>query len=446
MKLFFSTRKQPYPEVLRPTLAKRAWDLARSDQGFFLVAMGLNSVFSFLSNLTMARVLPFSAYGVYSSCATLFNFVLILTSAFQNTATYAVAQKTGQGGTRAAWAFLRTATGRLSLAGLVGFGLMLPFSSLLAGFLNAETVLIVYTLLNLLVFLPYALTAGSFQGWQHFRLLGVALTVPSLVRLVAGLGLVWAGLGLGGAVLSLPLSLGVGLVLNFGLLVWLYRRQGLTRAAELIESPQAAQGEIRRLFLTVGSSALVGTLGLALLTSLDLLVVQHLAPGPTAGHYAVIATLGRIVLYFVAPISLILLPKAIELHLSGGNPVPLLRRTMAVTFGLGGLALAGLVVGGGFVAGLFAQDFPPELSGLIALHGGAMLLYSLVTVWVTFFIAIRRYAYLLAMLPALGLQLALLLALGTNLGAVIAVLWGVGGGLYGLGEWCLWRYRQSVRS
>ena len=417
--------------------------LARSEHTFFLVALSLNSVFSFLSNLSMAKVLPLSAYGVYTSCAALFNFAIILVNAVQNTATLLVAHEAHDSGDGSVWRSLRFSLRELSLIGLALFGLSLLAAPPIGAFLNCEVWPVVCILLTVSVLMPFAVSSGGLQGLQRFRMLGIAVAASSLGRLLVGLILVWLGLGLTGAVLSMPLSLGIGVLFNLALLVMVYRRQ--RQAHQIVDRP-VEPGRVRRVYLTTGTVSLAGTLAFALLTGLDVVTVQHFLAGEVAGHYAVASTLGRTVLYFCQPLGLILLPRVTQAFVAGDGLMTrqLLRRTLWGTVGLGVLGIVGLSVFGGVVASIFATGFPSDLVWLIPLHGGAMLLYSLIAVWVAFFIAVRGYVYLLLMLPALGLQMVLFWNWHASLWEVVGVLYLMAFGLYGLAEVCLWQMRPKL--
>lgn len=428
------------------SLVSRMVVLAQSDQLFVLLGSLLNSVFSFLSNLAMAKVLSPGDYGIFVSCVSLFNLVVLLASTVQTTSARLAAQQVEEHGHRFIWLRLRTNLTALTLLGLAFFVLLLPATPLLANFLHIDAWLIVLLLLGLLIFAPYALLLGTLQGLQSFKLFSGSLAFSSLARLASALTLALLGLNLAGAVISLPLALGLSLILNLFILGWL--RRGQAKSFEPTEAERLAPASLWQVlqpFLNTGWLVLLGTFGLTFLVTSDVIMVQHFFAGEVAGQYGIVATLGKVVMYLSAPITVILLPKVAQALVWQENVVGLLRRGLLGTLGLGLLALVGLLLGGGLVISFFTKNSPAELGGLLVLHGGAMLLYSLGGVWIAFFISIGQRLYLLLLAPILVAQIGLFYVWHGSLFEVITSMYVTGLGMCLLGEACLWRYKRRMK-
>ncbi len=419
-----------------------------ADNTFVLLAITFSNALAFASNLLMARLLNISDYGVYVSCSALFSFVSILVSTVQTTSARLAAEQAEARGEAEVWGIFRHSLVTLSVFDLFLFIVVLPFAWLLAGFLRVEVNLIIFLILGLLVLAPFGVTTGYLQGLQRFRLFGLALIFVPLSRLLGSLLFIGLGEGLPGVVLSIPLGLAMGFILNSGMLRRVYS-ESLTRKNLALVKPASRRESFSHVvsnYFLSGWPTLAGTIGFTFMTTLDVVLIQHLFGGVPAGNYAAIATLGKTIIFLTGSFALLIVPKAAQAVTRGENASHLLRRALAGTLGLGLLGLAGLYLLGPVLIKLFITNFPDELDWLIVLHGGAMMLYSFSSIWVAFFIAVKQPLYLLLVVPVLVLQITLIYMWHSSLTQVIGLLYLGGIILYALGEMCLWLYNSSHRA
>ena len=118
-------------------------------------------------------------------------------------------------------------------------------------------------------------------------------------RLVIGLALVLAGLGVEGAYLGTPLSM-----LATSLLLWVVIRRRLGRPPD--------HEERRRLRALVGDAwaPILGLTLLAVLQNIDVILVKHQIGGDKAGSYAAAAVAAKAVIWVAVGVGLYLLPEA----------------------------------------------------------------------------------------------------------------------------------------
>jgi O-antigen/teichoic acid export membrane protein len=169
------------------------------------------------------------------------------------------------------------------------------------------------------LWLLVSLQRGVLQGLGAFVPVGVSLVVEAFGRLVCGLILVLAGAGVTGAFLGSPLTL---VLTSIALATVLHRRipSGAARpAAETLRSL------LRGAWAPIGGLAL-----LALLQNVDVIVVKHQVGGDRAGAYAAAAVAAKAVIWVAIGIGLQLLPEATRRAADGFDPLPILRRALAV--------------------------------------------------------------------------------------------------------------------
>jgi len=405
--------------------------LLLSDTGFVFVAATMASGFSFLATLLMARVLNNSTdFGIYGSCITLYNYTVILGNTVQTGTTRTVAQLQARSGVVGVKHFQRPAFLSLLRIGLLLFLPLALLSVPLAGFLQISPWLIVIVFSCAIMLGPLFMTVGTLQGLQSFRLFGVSLNVLALTRLIGSVVLTVVGLGVLGATIALPISVLVNIVANAFMVYWVIRRRERRHA---LNEPPPDPDEIEvehellrhplKTFFTTSFFALFGIFSFALLTSVDVLIVRHFFPDKQAGHYAVIALLGKAVLYFSAPIALVALPKMSHAHEAGENVGKTFRRNFWLTIGACLIPVAILAALSSFILKLFAPDaITSDLTLLVPLYGVVMLLYSIVTLWIYLFVAIGRNRYMFIVLAAAVLEVGLLFTFNANLTQIVLVI------------------------
>jgi O-antigen/teichoic acid export membrane protein len=169
------------------------------------------------------------------------------------------------------------------------------------------------------LWLLVSMQRGVLQGLGAFAEVGTSLVLEALGRLVCGLILVLAGLGVTGAFLGSALTL----VLTSIALAWvLARRVGHTPGGTVVET---LRGLLSGAWAPIGGLAL-----LALLQNVDVIVVKHQVGGDEAGAYAAAAVAAKSVIWVAIGIGLQLLPEATRRAADGLDPLPILRRALGV--------------------------------------------------------------------------------------------------------------------
>jgi O-antigen/teichoic acid export membrane protein len=178
------------------------------------------------------------------------------------------------------------------------------------------------------------------QGTQAFGSYAVSVTAEGLVRIGAAFALLLAGFALAGALGAFFLGLCAGLVALVRISVKLYA--GVR--------PARIRYDWKRIVQSSAGAASVA-IALALVGTVDVVIVKHYFGAADAGLYAAAAQGGKIMLYFVGFIPVVLLPQVTDRHVRGERT----RQTLALSIGL--LALVA-------VCGVLAFKF----FGILYLH------------------------------------------------------------------------------
>ena len=358
-----------------------------------LLATALNYVFL----LVAGRLLGSEDYGALAALLGVLTVVLLPTGALQLAVSREVSRRIALGEAERADAFTRSLL-RLSLivtVPLVALALVLAIP--LAELLNIEsTGAVALAMSGLVIALVFPAATGVLQGYQRFHAVAAMYLLPFAARLVLLALVAVAGFRLGGAVFAAV----AGGVVTGAVALWLIR-DPLRRGA-LAARPALAP------FVHYLWPVVVGLVGIAVLTNVDLLVVKARFPAEEAGQYAAAAAFAKIAFFLPATILAVLFPRTAARQARGEETSDILGRSLLVTAAFGAvLALFYAMTGRGLVHTSFGADFA-EGGELLVSFTISMALFALANVLVGFHLSRgeTRYAWIVA--AAIPVQIALL--------------------------------------
>lgn len=381
--------------------------------GWMLVATGVTGVSNYLSNVFVGRMLGPADYGIFTSLLSFSIIAGAFAGVVQTSVTYFVARLRGKGNTAEIGALLVYLLKRLLLWGAVGAAVLSLCSKPLGTFLQISPLSITITCLSLIPTAVLPVVNGVLGGLQRFGALGGVLIGVAVFRLAAVVGLIALELGVIGAVASLPLSSLAAFVLGMFFLGDVLRKREGTRE-------RGIDG-----LLEYSAHVALVMICFSVLTYIDIIVVKSRFSPAEAGLYSAVATLGKLNL-FPSVIATVLMAKATERHARGRSTTASLRKTLlAVGLLCGGITVALFAFSTPIVGTFFGEQYL-ACASLLGLYAFAMMLYSLVNVWMVYYLAVneKRYAYVL--LIGTVLLIALLALFASDLAQVVVILVGVG--------------------
>ncbi len=309
--------------------------------------------------------------------------------------------------------------GALALLAIVVMGAIALASGPISQFMNLTSrapVLVLALTLGPALILPAL--SGSLQGWQDFQGMSIAGLIGPVMRLTAGVGLVWLGFGVSGA-------LG-------GFLVAGLAAAGFTAfllARRLIDVPPQPSAVTLKELIQFSLQVALATLAFAALTNTDVVFARHFFPAEQAGHYSAAATLGKIVLFLPGPVATLMFPKASARHAAGASRTSMLRKSALATLGLSLVVVAIFVVWPvGITRLLYGSEYT-EAGQWLSLYGLAMIGTALVNLLMFHYLAAREARFVGIMLCFAVGQVLLLAFAPANPLAYIAVVAGSAGGI-----------------
>ncbi len=362
--------------------------------------------------LATGRILGAEDYGALAALLGLLTIVLLPTGALQLAVSREVSRHEALGEHNEADAFSRAMlrAGLLVTVPLVlvALALAIPLRHVLE--IGSATA-VALAMASLVVALAVPIALGALLGYQRFYAVGMLYVLPFALRLAVVAGTALVGYRLGGAVAATFVSA----VVTALVALWLLRTR-LTRAAHSTRPALAP-------FLRYLWPVFVGLLGIALLTTVDLLVVRARFDPTDTGAYAAASAFARIAFFLPATILAVVFPRTAARQARGEETRDILGRSLIVTAAFGLLlTLFYGMTGRGLVGTSFGAEFAHGGNYLVLLTL-SMTVYSLANVLVGFHLSRdeRRYAWMVA--AAVPVQIGVLAVIpGSIEGLILANL------------------------
>lgn len=278
-----------------------------------------------------------------------------------------------------------------------------------SNFMHVPVWAVVITALFIAISLPSNALRSVAQGTQRFTSYSISITLEGLSRVVLLLAL--AVFGLTGGLLSLL----VGATIGVGAIAYALVKRYRTAPVRPITYDWRRIGAV-----TWGSAA--SACAAALIGNVDVIIVKHKFPAFEAGIYSAVSLGGRILLYLVSFISIVLLPQAADRHARGERTGRTIGTALTMFAALSIVGLLVLRFGGTLlITVMFGTKFLAAVP-LLTWYGLAMVFLALTSALCSYGIATHRLAFAV---PVLVCTAGTLIAVGVasaSLGDVVTIL------------------------
>ncbi|MGC2322102.1 MAG: hypothetical protein WA463_05685, partial [Terriglobales bacterium] len=262
-----------------------------------LAGLGLVTAINFAYNIAVARYLGPTAFGHTTTVYTLLILVSSVTLSFQILTAKMVAQQRSPEAQSLAYRGLHL---RGWAAGILVALFLLLFRHAVTNYLHLiDPVLILLLAIGAAFYVPLGARRGYILGVCSFRLLALNLLLEGLVRLGGSLLLILQGYGVRGVIAA-----------NAAAVVVAYLFAS-PRSPSSSESSSASAVAVPVAFRE-SLQAAVFFAGQVVINNCDIVVVKHFFPSESAGVYAAVAMVGRVVFAFSWAIVSSMFPIAAE--------------------------------------------------------------------------------------------------------------------------------------
>ena len=371
-------------------------------------ATGASMVANYVFLLAAGRILGSEDYGSLAALIGLLAVVLLPAGTLQMAVSREISRRIASADEDGAAAFARRTLRLAAIATLPLVALAVALAVPLAHLLRIDSVAIVVlaeTALASALVLPVAM--GVLQGRERFHALAAIYLAPHLLRLGLLAAAVAAGYRLGAAVFATVGASAAATAMALALI------RGPLRSAAARGRPDLTE------FLRYLGPVVIGLVGIALLTHVDILIVKARFSGEDAGAYAAASAFARVGFFLPATILAVLFPRAAARQARGEDTADILGRPLIATAAFcGALVLFYAAAGVGLVATTFGPDFA-EGGEVLAPFALAIALYSLVNILVGYHLSRgeTRYAWIVAM--GVAVQVGVLIFVPSSLRGVV---------------------------
>jgi glycosyltransferase involved in cell wall biosynthesis/O-antigen/teichoic acid export membrane protein len=343
-----------------------------------LVAVGVLNGSNYIFHVVVSRMLGASSYGALAALLAVTMIISVPFGVVQTVFAQKTAALRAQGReTEVEEVALSTERGLRPFAWVAG-AVILLVAPLLAHFLHvgfiSAALLAPFAVLSLLTAVPI----GVLQGQERFNAFASLVVLGVGVRLAIGILLVWAGLGVAGAMLASAVAPLVVLLVGFSLV-------GLRGRRPSRASLEALRGRFATAFL--------GLTSFWALAEVDIALARHYFHGDEAGFYSSAGLLARALLFLPGAVALVAFPKFVAAKERREGSERWLRISVLSVGILMAVALPLLILlREPLVSLTFGEGYAPA-ADLVPVLGIAMAFMAVIGVLVYFHIAMASRGY-----------------------------------------------------
>lgn len=330
------------------------------------------------------------------------------------------------------------------LASYVALGLLI-FSIVAGGFLQhllhfASPLPFVSLALAMLTSIPLTFRSAYARGQKRFGIASMSQLIGAATKIALSAGLVIMGLGVTGAIGGIALA---------QLIAFLYAaryaaRLGFTRPSD---THYGTLPDLKLVLpeLKFAGAVFIGLLAITMAMTVDIIVVKYFFDAHTAGLYAGVATVARIIFFLATPISQVLMPM-----ITSEQPIKkslqLLKKSLFLTTIICGSVLLACIIMPKFIMRVLMGVEYITYASLLPPLALAIFLISIANLNFMFILALRQKMIMLVGIISFAVSLSFLLIWHHDLHAVVLSM--LGGSIFTLvatGIYVLVSLKRGVR-
>ncbi len=284
---------------------------------------------------------------------------------------------------------------------------------------------------------PFYIRGAYLRGHQKFGQVSAGNMLAAGAKLIFSALLVAAGLGTVGAISGVVLAQ----IVACGLIVWWARRAGLIPVS--VKKISLPNFRLLAPELRYGGIVLAASLAITLQYSIDIVVIKHYFDATTAGLYAGVAAVARILFFLTASIAQVLISK-IKINNHDEQNQSTLNKSLLLLVVISAPLLIITIFFPAQIIGLLMGSAYTKLANLLPLLSLSVFIVSIINLLAAYYLALRRFG--IALLTAVGAAftyLFIFLYHGSPMAVVVSLLLGSAATLMSIGVWKLTERRYG---
>lgn len=279
---------------------------------------------------------------------------------------------------------------KINLSAFLVLILTILLSYWVTTFLKLSYILIILVAFSYFISLLATFNKAVLQGLLRFKQIVLVMLAENLLKLILGIILVLLGFSVLGAFGTLIFSLIVGLWLSF------YFRRDYPGSLD-----HQSSKSIVKFFVPV----FIQSITLTSIYSTDLLLVKHFFSSYETGIYAAASSLARIIFFGSAPIAGVMFPVVSKRHSLGQSHKKVFYMSLLATFIVGLIVIAFYSIYPNLAINLLFGQAYIEATGLLFYFGLFMLLFTLSSLLINYFLSLGKTGVVVLPITASILQI-----------------------------------------
>lgn len=274
--------------------------------GSVIMVIGSNfvSFINYLYHVVMGRMLGPTGYGELAAIISLVGLLGMIPGSLNLVVIRYISAAKSKEEIASLVNWLKT---KIFLASLIFSLIILITAPLISSFLNINKIAyLILVSVSFLFSLQALLNRSILQGLLKFKEMVVSILAENITKLSTGILLVYFGFQVGGAMAGFVAAAALGWYITS-----FYLRYNVR------QNPHIAIDLKRILLFTI--PVLVQSVSVTSIYSSDVILVKHFFPAQTAGIYAALSTLGKIVFFGAGPIGAVMFPLVSRRNARGEN-------------------------------------------------------------------------------------------------------------------------------
>jgi len=321
--------------------------------------------------------------------------------------------------------------------GLFFIGLVL--SQRIAEFFSIESIWpVILTLTSFIFGYLIVISRGILQGTQNFVSLSGTNAIEMILRFVLGLFFVKFGFALNGAIGAIVLATAITYLFMFPSLQKLFKKSDNEKSNFKFNHQE---------IINYAWPTFLSSLLLMVAMNIDIIMVKHYFLPNDAGLYAAVSTVGKIVLFLTSPIVMVMFPMIAEQKIKGYKHYKIFLFSLLITL-MGSLVVLGiyLIAPAKILTILYGSQYT-HFYYLLPEIGTVMLFYALINLLANYFLAIKDFTFLVFFAVSCFLQIVSIALWHPTIQIVVRLLIANFGLLFfSFMAYYLWTKRQQILS
>ena len=341
------------------------------------ILINLGNLINYLYQIVMARMLGPSDYGILAVLVSLTYIFAVPTIAIQTAVSKKIAilnvKKEYSKMNGLFFSFLK----KLFIFSLIVFILFAILSFFIIKPLNISFWLLILTGTLIVASFIYPLVAGSLQGMKKFSTLGWNTLLVFFIKIIIAIILVIFGFKVYGAILGFILGMIFGFIF------------ALPYIKEIINAKRDDDGT--KILTKENSLIFCAILVFVFMYSIDVILARVFFSSEIAGQYAVLSTIGKMILFSTMPIGNAMFPISAERHYAKTKTSGIIKKASLYVFMLCATAIAIFIIFPELIIKLLFGNQYLEIAGLLPYLGIAFSLIAFLNILILYRISTDEF-------------------------------------------------------